>query len=87
MQAVTDSTADDVPAPPPVRTVRTPDPLQPYREWRAAVARASGQPETAVCNDRILRTLATEPPATPAELAQRLGITETAAARLRPLPV
>ena len=87
LQAVTDSTADDVPAPPPVRTVRTPDPLQPYREWRAAVARASGQPETAVCNDRILRTLATEPPATPAELAQRLGITETAAARLRPLPV
>ena len=87
LQAVTDSTADDTPAPPPVRTVRTVDPLQPYREWRAAIARASGQPETAVCNDRILRSLAAEPPATPAELAQRLGITETAAARLRPLPV
>lgn len=87
LQAVTESTADDVPAPPPVRTVRTVDPLQPYREWRAAVARASGQPETAVCNDRVLRSLAAEPPASPAELAQRLGITETAAARLRPLPV
>lgn len=87
LQAVTDSTADDVPAPPPVRTVRTADPLQPFREWRAAIARASGQPETAVCNDRVLRSLAAAPPATPAELAQRLGITETAAARLRPLPV
>ena len=86
LAAVTASGAEDVPAPPPVRTTRTPDPLQPYREWRAAIARASGQPETAVCNDRVLRSLAAEPPVTPAELAQRLGITETAAARLRPLP-
>ena len=63
------------------------NPLAPFREWRAAVARASGQPDTAVCTDRVLRSLAESPPASPAELAQRLGITETAAVRLRPLPV
>jgi ribonuclease D len=60
--------------------------LLPYREWRAAIARLSGQPEHAVCNDRVLRSLADAPPADIAELARRLGITETAAARLRPLP-
>jgi DNA helicase-2/ATP-dependent DNA helicase PcrA len=86
LQAVVDSTAGDEPAPPPPRAVRAPDPLLPYREWRAAVARASGQPETAVCTDRVLRSLAASPPADPADLARRLGITETAAARLRPLP-
>jgi DNA helicase-2/ATP-dependent DNA helicase PcrA len=87
LQAVTDSADDDVPAPPPTPFARTADPLQPFREWRTAVARASGQPDTAVCNDRVLRSLAAEPPTSPAELAKRLGITETAAARLRPLPV
>lgn len=71
---------------PPQRPRRPADPLVPYREWRAAVARASGQPDTAVCSDRVLRSLATEPPASVGELAHRLGITETAAARLRPLP-
>lgn len=86
LTAVTDSAADDEVVAPPVRTRRPPDPLVPYREWRAAIARASGQPEVAVCTDRVLRSLAEQPPASPAELAARLGITETAAARLRPLP-
>jgi len=86
LQAVVDSTADDKPAPPPPRPVPTPDPLAPFREWRAAVARAAGQPEAAVCTDRVLRSLADSPPVDPAELARRLGITATAAARLRPLP-
>ena len=63
---------------PPTRAGRPADPLAPYREF--------GQPDTAVCTDRVLRSLADEPPTSPAELARRLGITETAAARLRPLP-
>ena len=58
----------------------------PFREWRSAIARVSGQADEAVCSDKVLRSLADTPPATAAELAQRLGITETAALRLRPLP-
>ena len=72
--------------PPPTRSRLPTDPLLPLREWRAAIARVSGQPELAVCSDRVLRSLAQAPPADAAELARRLGITETAAARLRPLP-
>ena len=87
LQAVIDSSEVDVTAPPPVRAQRAVDPLQPLRDWRAAVARASGQDEHAVCTDRVLRSLRDVPPVTAGELAQRLGITETAAARLRPLPV
>ena len=86
LQAVTDSTADDVPVPPPTPRVRVVDPLVPFLEWRASIARVSGQPEHAVCSDRVLRSLADDPPADAADLAHRLGITETAAARLRPLP-
>jgi DNA helicase-2/ATP-dependent DNA helicase PcrA len=86
LQAVTDSTAGDVPVPPPVRSRLPADPLVPYREWRASIARLSGQSEQAVCSDRVLRSLVDAPPADIAELARRLGITETAAARLRPLP-
>lgn len=86
LQAVTDSTAGDVPVAPPPRPVRAADPLVPYREWRAAIARVSGQSEQAVCTDRVLRSLADAPPANTDELAARLGITATAAARLRPLP-
>ena len=86
LQAVTDSTAEDAPASPPARLVRPGDPLTPFREWRAAIARVSGQPEQAVCNDRVLRDLAATPPVDAADLARRLGITETAAARLRALP-
>jgi len=87
LEAVSASSADDVPAPPPTRRAPTPDPLAPFREWRAAVARVSGQPPTAVCNDRVLKSLAESPPTSTTELARRLGVTETAAARLRPLPV
>lgn len=63
-----------------------PDPLAPFREWRAAVARVSAQPEQSICTDKVLRSLLEHPPADTAELARRLGITESAAARLRPLP-
>ena len=86
LQAVTDSTAEDVPAPPPTRSRLPPDPMIPFRDWRSAIARVSGQADQAVCSDKVLRSLAETPPATTAELAHRLGITETAAQRLRPLP-
>lgn len=70
-----------------VRThVAAPDPMTPYREWRAAVARAAGVPVSAVCTDRTLRELMQRPPVDIAELAQRLGLTIGAAERLRPLP-
>ena len=71
---------------PPQRPRLPPDPLAPYREWRTSVARAFGQPDNAVCSDRVLRSLADTPPTSARELAERLGITETAATRLRPLP-
>jgi hypothetical protein len=50
------------------------------------VARSAGLSEQAICSDRVLRTLLLDRPADTRALAQRLGITETAAARLRPLP-
>jgi len=62
------------------------DPLAPYKAWRTAVARASSIPDVAVCTDAVLRSLYTDPPADTLELARRLGITPTSAARLRPLP-
>lgn len=86
LPAVIDTIDDTPPVPPPPRAPRPVDPMVPYREWRAAVARASGQPERAVCTDRVLRSLHERPPAGPEELAERLGITVTAATRLRPLP-
>jgi DNA helicase-2/ATP-dependent DNA helicase PcrA len=88
LPAVAATSAGDEPVAPPSRERHAaPDPLQPYREWRAAIARASGQPDKAVCNDRVLRSLHDSPPASLDELAHRLGITASAAARLRPLPV
>jgi DNA helicase-2/ATP-dependent DNA helicase PcrA len=86
LQAVTDSTAGDVPVAPPPRARLAKDPLIPFREWRSAIARVSGQSDEAVCSDRVLRSLAESPPADTADLARRLGITESAAQRLRPLP-
>jgi DNA helicase-2/ATP-dependent DNA helicase PcrA len=86
LEAVRSSITDDSPAPPPARAPRPVDPMAQYVEWRAAIARLSGQPERAVCTDRVLRSLHDEPPTTPEELAARLGITVSAAARLRPLP-
>jgi len=86
LEAVEQAGAAEPLAPPPVRTSRPADPLLPFRAWRAAVARASGQPEASVCSDRVLRSLADDPPTDITDLADRLGITPSAAARLRPLP-
>lgn len=86
LQAVLDSTVHDVPSAPPTRSRLPVDPMVPFREWRSAIARVAGQADQAVCSDKVLRSLAEQPPADIAELAHRLGITETAAGRLRPLP-
>ncbi len=86
LQAVVDTGTIDEPVAPPPRERRGADPLEPFRVWRAAIARVGGQSELAVCSDRVLRRLAESPPADTRELATRLGISETAAAALRPLP-
>lgn len=89
LAAVAATVGDQRAVPPPASPTwrRAPaDPMLPLQQWRAAIARVSGQPERAVCTDRVLRSLLESPPADTKELAQRLGITETAAARLRPLP-
>jgi len=86
--AAVEATVDRSPAvAPPPRPSAPADPLQPLREWRAAVARSAGLSEHAICSDRVLRSLLDQPPGDTRSLANRLGITETAAARLRPLPV
>ena len=83
-----DATIDrSPPVAPPVRPIPASDPLTALREWRSAVAAASGQAEHAVCPDRVLRSLLSNPPTDHADLAARLGITVSAAQRLRPLPV
>lgn len=82
-----DATIDrSPPSPPPPRPKVDADPMVALRQWRAAIAAASGQPELAVCPDRVLRSLLAQPPADHIELAARLGITPSAAQRLRPLP-
>jgi DNA helicase-2/ATP-dependent DNA helicase PcrA len=86
LHAVLDSSVGDAPVPPPPHRHAPTDPMVPYREWRDAVARVSSIPPAAVCNDRVLRSLLADPPGSAKALAERLGITETAAARLRPLP-
>jgi DNA helicase II / ATP-dependent DNA helicase PcrA len=87
LDAVRASTADDLPVAPPIRRVpRAVDPLGELKAWRAAVARSAGVPDQAICSDRVLRSLLESPPESAAALAERLGITELAAARLRPLP-
>jgi DNA helicase-2/ATP-dependent DNA helicase PcrA len=89
LSAVASSTiapVDDV-APEPTRIPTAPtDVMLPLREWRAAVARGAGVSPRDFCSDRVLRSLHDEPPADAAALAARLGLTESAAARLRPLP-
>jgi len=90
LEAVAASASDDLPvAPPAVLAGRTPrpDPLSDLRAWRAAVARSGRVAEEAICTDRVLRSLHDDPPASTAELAARLGVSELAAARLRPLPL
>ncbi|MFT3853268.1 MAG: UvrD-helicase domain-containing protein [Ilumatobacteraceae bacterium] len=89
LDAVRDAGSVDAPtAPPPTLGVRraVEDPLAGLREWRRRVARVAGVPEVAVCNERVLRSLHDDPPTDVAALAERLGMSITAAARLRPLP-
>jgi len=77
----------DRPVPPPRHTRQaTPDPLEALRAWRGSVARVAGVDDIAVCSDRVLRSLLDDPPADTDALAARLGMSLTAAARLRPLP-
>lgn len=61
------------------------DPIQPWKIWRSTIARRSGLSEQAVCSDATLHSMCEQPPTTAGELAQRLGVTPSAAARL-PLP-
>ncbi len=86
LQAVVATGTIDEPVAPPLRERLAADPMEPFRVWRAAIARVGGQSELAVCSDRVLRRLAESPPADNNELAARLGISVTAAAALRPLP-
>lgn len=90
LDAVRDAGSIDAPtAPPPALRMRrraAADPLADLREWRRGVARVAGVPEVAVCNARVLRSLHDDPPADVVALAERLGMSVTAAARLRPLP-
>lgn len=85
--AAVEATVDRSPAvAPPPRPATPADPMQALRAWRTAVARSAGLSEHAICSDRVLRSLLDERPPDTRSLAARLGITETAAARLRPLP-
>ncbi len=88
LDVIEGTAAADVAVAPPMPRSSAPaaDPLDALRDWRAVVARAAGVPEGAVCNDRVLATLLSEPPADHTELADRLGMSRTSAARLRPLP-
>ncbi|MEO5724195.1 MAG: ATP-dependent helicase [Ilumatobacteraceae bacterium] len=87
LDAVQATSQADIAAPPPAAlSVIITDPVAALRDWRSGVARAANVTDTAVCNDRVLRSLQLDPPADIAELAARLGVTPTAAARLRPLP-
>jgi len=56
------------------------------RDWRKQVARAACVAEVTICRDFVLRTLLERPPTNADELAERLGVTPLAAAKLRPLP-
>ncbi|MCU1359984.1 MAG: uvrD2 [Ilumatobacteraceae bacterium] len=57
------------------------DPLVALRAWRTDVARTAGTTESAVCSDRVLRSLLDHPPADAAELAVRLGVSPSVAER------
>jgi ATP-dependent DNA helicase UvrD/PcrA len=86
--AVEATIADDTPVAPPARLgrVRAIDPLAELKVWRSQVARGASVDEHTICSDTVLRSLLDRPPASNDELAQRLGLTEFAAAKLRPLP-
>jgi DNA helicase-2/ATP-dependent DNA helicase PcrA len=66
--------------------ISTPDLLAELRAWRHRIARVSGVDDRVVCTDKVLRSLLDNPPVDTADIAQRLGITEAAAARLAPIP-
>ena len=88
LEAVEATIADDQPVAPPQSLITPPtiDPLAELRDWRKHVARAACVSELTICSDFVLRTLLERPPANADELAERLGLTRLAAARLRPLP-
>ncbi len=88
LEAVASTIADDRPVPPPTRLTRAavPDPLTELRTWRSQIARGARVDELAICSDIVLRTLLERPPSNIDELAERLGLTPLAAAKLRPLP-
>jgi DNA helicase-2/ATP-dependent DNA helicase PcrA len=88
LEAVASTIADDRPVPPPARLTRAvvPDPLAELRAWRSQIARGARVDELSICSDIVLRGLLEHPPSNTTELAQRLGLTPLAAAKLRPLP-
>ncbi len=88
LEAVAATIADDRPVPPPMRPLRRRlvDPLAELKAWRSQVARGAAVAELTICSDSVLRSLLERPPANTDELAERLGLTPLAAARLRPLP-
>jgi DNA helicase II / ATP-dependent DNA helicase PcrA len=88
LEAVEATIADDRPVAPPMwpARARTVDPLAALKSWRAQVARGARVAELTICSDKVLRGLLERPPASNDELAERLGVTPLAAAKLRPLP-
>jgi len=88
LEAVESTITIDEPVAPPegLTTPRPRDPMAELRAWRTHVARAANVGESTICSDFVLRSLLERPPADTDELAQRLGVTPHAAARLRPLP-
>ena len=89
LKAVEATIADDRPVAPPPRPhgSRKVDPLADLKAWRRQIARGAAVGETTICSDAVLRGLLERPPASTDELAARLGLTPSAAARLRPLPL
>jgi DNA helicase-2/ATP-dependent DNA helicase PcrA len=88
LEAVESTIADNTPVAPPreLTRPRSPDPLAELRAWRSHVARAATVAELTICSDFVLRSLLERPPSDVGELAERLGLTPLAAAKLRPLP-
>jgi hypothetical protein len=88
LQAIEATIADDRVVPPPhrPRSARFVDPLADLKVWRAQIARGAGVAERSICSDAVLRGLLEAPPTSIEDLAERLGLTAVAAARLRPLP-
>ena len=66
--------------------VRPVDPLADLKTWRRLIARGAAVAELTICSDLVLRGLLEHPPTSTDDLAQRLGLTPHAAAKLRPLP-